>query len=82
MKHILKTEILIENEFTGEQEIINGGSIENAQIITNHLNKDYKIRITTKRGPGTFSGMNAWGEIAEYYYPEKLQGFLGFVKEN
>jgi len=80
MKNILKTEILIESEFSGELEIINGGSIENSQTITNHLNKDFKIRITTERGEMIFSGMNAWAEIAEFYYPEKLQGFLGYVE--
>lgn len=63
----MKVEIIIENEFTFETEVIDAVNIPNAQILTFHLNKEYKIRITTFRGVMTFSGLNAWHDISEFY---------------
>ncbi len=60
---IKSVEILVESEFTFETETIDCGSIKNAKIISNHLNKDFKIRITTSNGFAMYSGINAWYQV-------------------
>jgi len=60
---IKAVEILVESEFTFETETIDCGSIANAKIISNHLNKDFRIRITTPNGFSIYSGINAWYQV-------------------
>lgn len=60
---IESVEILVESEFTFETETIDCGNIANAKIISNHLNKDFKVRINTLSGFAIFSGINAWYQV-------------------
>jgi len=63
-KQIKKIEILIENPYTGEIDIINAGSRKNAETISTHL-AEHKLRITTKDGyEMTFSGINQWADLS------------------
>ena len=57
--------LIVTETLTGKNETIEGGTRENAQLISSHISAEHYIEMTDpKGGVWKFGGLNAWAHCA------------------